>query len=67
MSPTRRTFLKASSGALGACALGAPMAQGSSPEGAPDGERTKIYTVFLWTAPSPLLASSPGKLPWDIV
>ncbi len=53
MSPsTRRTFLKASSGALGACAFGAPMADGSTRQGTPNGEPAKIYMVFLPTAPS---------------
>lgn len=53
MSPsTRRTFLKASSGALGACALGAPIADGLAPQGTPKGEPAKIYTVFFGTAPS---------------
>ena len=49
---TRRTFLKASSGALGARAFGAPVADGSTRQGMPNGEHAKIYTVFIPTAPS---------------
>lgn len=41
---TRRNFLQVSSGALGACAFGAPIAAGAA--------HTKIYTVFFSTAPS---------------
>jgi len=53
MSPTtRRNFLKATSGALGACALGAPGASGFAPEGPPNRDPAKIYVVFLGTAPS---------------
>ena len=50
---TRRNFLKVSSGMLGACALGTPMAAGSAPGGMPNGKRAKIYMVFHGTAPSP--------------
>ena len=49
---TRRTFLELSSGALGACAFGAPMAAGFARQGARNGENAKVYTVFFGTAPS---------------
>ena len=49
---TRRTFLKASSGALGACAFGAPMAAAFTRQGTQNGEHARIYTVFFGTAPS---------------
>jgi len=49
---SRRTFLKASSGAIGACAFGAPLAEALAPQSTERDLRTKIYTVFLHTAPS---------------
>lgn len=49
---SRRTFLKASSGAIGACAFGAPLADALAPQSTKKDQRTKIYTVFLHTAPS---------------
>jgi hypothetical protein len=49
---TRRTFLKASSGALGACALGAPIANAFASPDVQNGKNAKIYTVFIGTAPS---------------
>jgi len=49
---TRRRFLMASSGALGACAIGAPMMARITAPGVQDAERAKIYMVFLHTAPS---------------
>jgi hypothetical protein len=49
---TRRTFLELSSGTLGACAFGAPMAAGFAPQGGRNGEHTRIYTVFFNIAPS---------------
>ena len=49
---TRRAFLKATSGAIGACAFGAPIAGTFAGQNAPPGERAKIYTVFYPTAPS---------------
>jgi hypothetical protein len=53
MSPTtRRTFLKASSGAIGSCAFAAPIAVGAAPQASPNGESARIYTVFIPTAPS---------------
>lgn len=56
---TRRTFLKASSGALSACAFGSSIADGLTRQGMQNGEHAKqnaehakIYTVFFPTAPS---------------
>ncbi len=49
---SRRTFLRASSGAIGACAFGAPLAEALAPQSTERDLRTKIYTVFLHTAPS---------------
>lgn len=49
---TRRTFLGASSGALGACVLGGPLAGGAAGAAEAGEERTKIYTVFIGSAPS---------------
>ena len=49
---TRRRFLEASSAALGACALAAPSAAQSLPQEKRNGEKAKIYTVFMHTAPS---------------
>ena len=49
---SRRTFLRVSTGALGACALGAPIAhwaRGSVQQP----EHARICTVFFHTAPSP--------------
>jgi len=50
---TRRTFLKASSGALGACAFGAPMTASFAGEDRPNDKQARIYTVYVRTAPSP--------------
>ena len=50
---TRRTFLRTSSGALGACAIGAPMTASVAAEGNPNDKRARIYTVYVRTAPSP--------------
>ena len=49
---TRRNFLKVSSGTLGACAFGAPLVSGATPQAVPNRQPTKIYTVFIPTAPS---------------
>jgi hypothetical protein len=49
---TRRTFLKASSGALGACAFGVPLAGELMRQRVPNGQTTKIYTVIFPFAPS---------------
>ena len=53
---TRRTFLKASSGALGACTVAGPAvgpaAAGLAPVNPPSGQRAKVFTVFFGTAPS---------------
>lgn len=49
---SRRAFLKTSSGAIGACAFGAPLADALAPQGAQNSQRAKIYAVFLHTAPS---------------
>jgi len=49
---TRRSFLKVSSGALGACAFGTPMAARSAPQGMQNGEHARVYTVFVHIAPS---------------
>ena len=48
----RRSFLKATSGAIGACAMGAPLSAAFAGEGQQDPGRAKIYTVFFRTAPS---------------
>ncbi len=49
---TRRTFLRTSSGALGACALSASASPALAGPPAPDGRRARVYTVFISTAPS---------------
>ena len=49
---TRRGFLKATTGAAGACALGAPLMAALGSGGSKKVDRTTIYTVFLPTAPS---------------
>ena len=49
---TRRSFLKVSSGALGACAFGAPMAAGFAAGGAQNAKHAKIYMVMVGSAPS---------------
>lgn len=49
---TRRDCLKATSGAIGACVLRAPLSAAFAGEGQQDPDRAKIYTVFLRTAPS---------------
>ena len=51
-SLSRRSFLKYSSGALGAKAVAAAAATGDARETAQNGRRTKVYTVFFPTAPS---------------
>lgn len=50
---TRRGFLKATTGAAGACALGVPLTAARSSRSSQDAGHTKIYTIFLPTAPSP--------------
>ena len=49
---TRRRFLKASSSALGAYAFAAPMSESLASPPTPKSAHTRIYTVFLRTAPS---------------
>jgi hypothetical protein len=49
---TRRNFLKATSSAVGACAVGAPLTSALARQTQADAKRTKIYTVFFHTAPS---------------
>ncbi|MBC8876069.1 MAG: hypothetical protein H8E44_42125 [Planctomycetes bacterium] len=49
---TRRTFLRATSGALGACALSTPTTSGLTSPATPDVKPARIYTVFIRTAPS---------------
>jgi hypothetical protein len=50
---SRRTFLKTTSGALGACALSTSATAWPAPPTLADGEAAKVYLVFLPTAPSP--------------
>ena len=49
---SRRNFLELSSRAVGAAALGAPLANGFQAEGMPGIESARIFTVFFSTAPS---------------
>lgn len=49
--PSRRTFLKVSSGALGVCAAGVPTAGAADPP-KPRADRTKIVMVMFGIAPS---------------
>jgi hypothetical protein len=44
--------MQASSGALGACALSSQPASGAASPGGQNGERAKVYLVFIRTAPS---------------
>ncbi len=50
---SRRTFLRVSTGALGASALGGPIAAHWARGGVQQGSRAKICLVFFRTAPSP--------------
>jgi hypothetical protein len=49
---SRRTFIKVSSGALSACARGPAGAAESTVQPGPEGDATKIFTVFFGFAPS---------------
>jgi hypothetical protein len=49
----RRTFLKTGAAVAGACALAGPSAVGPATSAAATRERTKVYTVFIRSAPSP--------------
>jgi len=49
---TRRSFLKVSSGVLGASALGTPMVAGLAAQAAQNDKHAKIYMVMSSTAPS---------------